>query len=421
MRLFKNTNFLLLFIGRVITNIGDSIYAVAAMWLVYKLGGSTFHTGLAGFLTVLPQTLQFLVGPLVDRWNIRKTLAFSQIAQAILILLIPIADSMNRLSISLILIIMPITSLIAQFAYPAQTVALPRIIEKEQLIKGNTLFSFAYQGIDMIFNAVSGILVTFFGAVLLYFIDSITFLVAALLFFLIKFPRSDSNHHKHTEDKSIVFITKQYANELIVGFRYVFNTIIVKMFIGSVIINFTLGCMYAILPDYADNLGGAEVYGFLLTSLSIGYLVGALLASFLGEVPIGKLSIISFLLGSLCWVSSFYTTSVIFSIILFGVAFVPIGSLNVVLGSAGQRFIPENLLARVFTVITSISTSAMPLGSLVGGLIASLYGSENVFLICGGAIALISIVWFMIPELRNFPAINKAKPEKYGFTRDISV
>lgn len=38
----KNNNFLFLFLGRIVTNIGDSIYYVAAMWFVFSLGGSAF-------------------------------------------------------------------------------------------------------------------------------------------------------------------------------------------------------------------------------------------------------------------------------------------------------------------------------------------------------------------------------------------
>lgn len=72
MDILKNRNFLLLFLGRIFTNIGDSLYYVAAMWLVYKLSGNPFYSGLAGFLTLLPSALQFLTGPFVDRWPIKK-------------------------------------------------------------------------------------------------------------------------------------------------------------------------------------------------------------------------------------------------------------------------------------------------------------------------------------------------------------
>ena len=61
--LLANRAFRRLFAGRLVTNAGDSLYAVAAMWLVYDLTGSTAYTGLAGALTMGPQLLQGVPGP----------------------------------------------------------------------------------------------------------------------------------------------------------------------------------------------------------------------------------------------------------------------------------------------------------------------------------------------------------------------
>lgn len=184
--LFRNWRFTRLFSGRIITNMADSIYYIAAMWLVYELGGSAFHTGLAGFLALLPQAIQFLAGPLVDRWSLRKTLFITQLVQGILIAIIPIAHQFNYLNVTTVLIIIPLISLLNQFAYPAQTAALPLILKKDELVKGNSLFSFAYQGIDMAFNAIAGILISLLGVVTLFIIDSIVFFIAAVLFLSIR-------------------------------------------------------------------------------------------------------------------------------------------------------------------------------------------------------------------------------------------
>lgn len=90
MGIFKNRNFTLLFIGRIMTNIGDSLYAVAAMWLVYSLGGSTLYTGIAGFLSILPRIIQLFSGH--DRPRAPAVLlVYSQLFQAVLLLVVPLA------------------------------------------------------------------------------------------------------------------------------------------------------------------------------------------------------------------------------------------------------------------------------------------------------------------------------------------
>src|SRR5690625_929068 len=108
MDIVKNRNYLLVLIGRVVTNIGDSLYYVTIMWLVYKLGGNAFYTGLAGFLTLLPASLQFITGPFVDQWQVKKTLIVTQLLQTLLIFLIPITYYFDLLTVQLVLIIMPI-------------------------------------------------------------------------------------------------------------------------------------------------------------------------------------------------------------------------------------------------------------------------------------------------------------------------
>lgn len=129
--ILKQRNYGLLFSGRIVTNIGDSIYFIAAMWLVYDLSGSAFYSGLAGFLTQIPNILQFLIGPLVDRWPIRRTLVWTQALQAVLILLIPLAAWQGFLTVTLVLLLMPLLACIDAFAYPTETKALPLVLKKK--------------------------------------------------------------------------------------------------------------------------------------------------------------------------------------------------------------------------------------------------------------------------------------------------
>ncbi len=79
--LLRNRNFARLLAGRLLDNIGDSVYFVAAMWLVWELSGEEFFTGLAGFLVLEPSGLRFLFGPLVDRWDLRRILVRTQLVQ----------------------------------------------------------------------------------------------------------------------------------------------------------------------------------------------------------------------------------------------------------------------------------------------------------------------------------------------------
>ncbi|EJR41876.1 MFS transporter [Bacillus mycoides] len=405
MDILKNRNFLLMFLGRIFTNIGDSLYYVAAMWLVYKLSGNPFYSGLAGFLTLLPSTLQFLTGPFVDRWSIKNTLVITQILQCILILIIPITHYFDLLTVQLLLIIMPIVAFIEQFAYPAQSKALPLLLHKTQLLKGNSLFSFAYQGIDLICTTLSGILVALLGAITLYVIDSFTFVITALLFFSLKMPQQ--------AETNTSLSTKQYFSDLKEGFSIVFRSLMGVFLIGSVVANFSIGMTMAILPSFADSLGGVKSYGFFLAAISAGSLIGALFSSWVGKRNVGRVSIIGFATGAIFWFLSTIVPFQWLSIILFGLAWIPIGATNILFATISQIVIPNQYIGRINTVIGSMGKIAMPFGSLIGGYTANVFSSQLIFALASIGILFISLVWLLHPKLRALPKADEITADTF--------
>lgn len=413
MDILKNRNFLLLFLGRIFTNIGDSLYYVAAMWLVYELSGNPFYSGLAGFLTLLPSALQFLTGPFVDRWPIKNTLVITQVLQCILILIIPITHYFDLLTVQLLLIIMPIVAFIEQFAYPAQSKALPLLLHKTQLLKGNSLFSFAYQGIDLICTTLSGILVALLGAITLYVIDSFTFAITAILFFLLKIPKQAETNVDFPPESNKSFSVKQYFSELKEGFSIVFRSLMGVFLIGSVVANFSIGMTMAILPSFADSLGGVKSYGFFLAAISAGSLIGALFSSWVGKRNVGHVSIISFATSAFFWFLSTVVPFQWLSIFLFGLAWIPIGATNILFATISQIVIPNQYLGRINSVTRSMGTIAMPFGSLIGGYTANVFSSQLIFALASIGILFISLVWLLHPKLRSLPKADEITADTF--------
>ncbi|WP_222864136.1 MFS transporter [Rossellomorea marisflavi] len=400
--MLRNRNFSFMFTGRILSNMGDSIYYVAAMWLVYELGGSAFYTGLAGFLTMLPTVLQFLIGPLVDRFCTKKLLTIVQLLQAGLILMIPVAHFIGYLNVSVILTIMPVVSMMNQFTYPVQTAALPRIIKKEQLVKGNALFTFAYQGVDMIFNALTGILLPLTGAITLFMMDSAVFLAAALVYSALRLPEK-----KSTTKRTLKESTLQYKKELAEGVMIVFRSYLAIFLVASVVANGAIGATYAILPVYTGESAGASWYGWYLGAISLGLLSGAALAPILNRFPLGLLTITLFFIGGGSWILSGLSGVSIMGVVLFGIAWLPIGATNIITGAAIQSIMPSHLMGRVFSVVASMSAMAMPLGSLLGGSMANRWGSGTIFISAAGAIIFISTFWLSVSKLRRLPSSHE--------------
>ncbi|SEQ54025.1 Transmembrane secretion effector [Virgibacillus subterraneus] len=399
--LFKNRNFLLLFFGRLITNIGDSIYFVAAMWFVFELGQSSFYTGLAGFLILLPQSFQFLVGPLIERWDKKKILTLTQGVQAILLLIVSIMITYDLLTIYIFLLLIFIISVTNQISEPAEFAIIPEILPQNDLLKGNSILAFAYQGADLSFNALAGVLIALVGVNILFYVDTLTFIIGCLLFLGLNVSNENIKREiNHPKDRV-------YFRELKDGFRYVLGFPLSPFILGIVVVNFVIGAMMANLPAYADWRGGPEVYGLFLTALFGGNLVGALTSFFLGRFPIGKLMIASYLLTFIFWISSVSTPNNLISILLFGASWIPIGATGVLMMTAIQTIVPTNFLARIMAVITSIATSLMPLGSILGGLIGTKFSQSIVFIMLGICFLFVSVTYFINPSSRNASLSSK--------------
>ncbi|MFC4359423.1 MFS transporter [Halobium salinum] len=439
--LLRNREFARLLAGRLVTNAGDSLYYVAAMWLVYDLSGSPFYTGVAGFLVLAPQALQFLTGPLVDRWPLRRTLVWTQVAQGLLVLLIPLAAWVGALSHWVVLAVMPVVSMLNQFVYPAQSAALPRIVDDDELVAANSAFSFAYQGVDMAFTAAGGLLLVAVGGVALYLVDSVTFAAAALLFATLRVPgRRDGDAAGSGMDagaatvdpdartvtagatavdddatavaadggESVVVADsafRAYRRELREGVDYLRGTVLLPMMVTGLVANGTLGGVTAALPAYADLLGGAETYGVLLAAISAGVLVGALLATRFEGWPLGRLSVVGYAAGATCWLGALASPWFPGTVALLFLAFVPVGVTNVVFGAMVQRLVPDDLLGRVSSVGASGGTLMMPVGALTGGWLAATAGALPVMVVGAAGMAFIAVYVVAVPSLRRLPRV----------------
>lgn len=404
MRLLTNKQFFILFLGRILTNIADSIYYIAAMWIVYDLSGNAFYVGLAGFLTSLPWALQFLTGPLVDKWPTKSVLVWSQSLQAVLLMVIPLLALLDQLTVFWVLVLLPIVSMIQQFVYPAQTKALPQIVEKEELVPANTYFSFAYQGIDFILNAVAGVFVTIVGVVWLFTIDSLLFAIAAMLFVTLRIP---GNVGKTKAKVSVMKRVSQYRLELKSGFKYVVRSVLGLFTLGTMVTNFAIGGIMALLPAFADMQGGSSLYGFYLAALSIGGLLGSTLAPRIQHIRIGIFYIVSFSLATVCWIIAVSSVSPVISLIFFGLVWLPVGASNIIVPSAIQATIPTGFIGRVNSVSVSMSTVSMPFGSILAGYLGTIIDLRLVFLLFGLVLFFEVIIWLSHPVLRKMPNISE--------------
>ncbi|WP_232703532.1 MFS transporter [Halobacterium wangiae] len=405
---WNNRDFLRLLFGRFVTNAGDSLYTIAGTWLVYDLTGSSFYTGLAGALLLLPPALQFVSGPLVDRWPLIRTLVWTQLIQAVLILSIPVAAYFNRLTVEVVLLTIPLLSFLNQFVYPAQNAALPRIVDESQLTSANSAFSFANQGTNMVFDALGGVLIALIGAVSLFVLDSITFVIAVLSFVGVTVPE-----RSETIDERPAIDVSGYLSDLRDGVQWLRGTVFTEMMLTTAVTNFGTGVMLAVLPGFAAARGGSILYGALLGAIGAGGLTGALVASRLIHIRYGSIRIFGLGIGFVMWLVAVYSPWTALTVVLFGLTGVPMGVTNVMGQTLIQTVTPEDLLGRVTSVDASVGTLTVPFGSLLGGVAGSTVGVVPTMAVAAFSFAFVSLYFSLRPRLRRLPAVDNIEEEAF--------
>ena len=399
--MFKNKNFSILLFGRLITNFGDSIYSIATLTLIYTLTKSTFYSGITLFLISFTAILQIFVSPLISKFNVKRFLIISQLLQAIILLVITYLIYVNKLQITTLIIFIVCISFINQIVYPVQLALLPKIVKQKDLVKANSLFSIAYQGSDALFNSIGGFIITVFGTIYAFIINSITFFINSAIFIFLSNDLS-----KNTNS-----IQENYFTKLSSGIK-IWNTPLLKpLLIGITIINFSTSSLLTLLPEYSET---SYFYGILLSASGLGILIGAFLSNsqILKNIRLSVLYT-TFTLGiCLSWGAlsilnnNSITNKIInFSLFLFG--WILIGILNTYSQTMIQCIISKDKLDVAMSTMIGLSIAFSPLGALLAGVLSIKYSIKTIIIITSLLIFSIFLFWLFNKNIRNLPSFSK--------------
>ena len=403
--MFKNKNFSILLFGRLITNFGDSIYSIATLTLIYTLTKSTFYSGITLFLISFTAILQIFISPLISKFNVKRFLIISQLFQAIILLAITYLIYVNKLQITMLIIFIVCISFINQIVYPVQLALLPKIVKQEDLIKANSLFSIAYQGSDAFFNSIGGFIITVFGTIYAFIINSITFFINSAIFIFLSNDLS-----KNTNS-----IQENYFTKLSSGIK-IWNTPLLKpLLIGIIIINFSTSSLLTLLPEYSET---SYFYGILLSVSGLGILIGAFLSNsqILKNIRLSVLYT-TFTLGiCLSWGAlsilnnNSITNKIInFSLFLFG--WILIGILNTYSQTMIQCIISKDKLDVAMSTMIGLSIAFSPLGALLAGVLSIKYSIKTIIIITSLLIFCVFLFWLFNNNIRKLPSFSNLTKE----------
>jgi MFS family permease len=391
-----NRQLMILLLGRIVTNFADSLYMIATVWYVKSMTDSALLVGLTSAIAILPVTIQFLYGPIIDRYSKRRILFIAEIGQGIIVGLISLLYFTDALWLPLLFVLMFFALSLSEATYPTESALIERLTSREKLTKVNSIFSFSYQALDIICDAVSGILITFIGLGYIYISNSFLLICTGLMFLIyLNIPKSKK---ECDSEKSSFF--KQYKEDFINGFYVVKKQkVLLSILFGVIFINVIATMGLAMLPVISKT--PAE-YGFWLTALSIGTLTGTVLASKIYKLPLNWVfPFVSLLSGILWCLSVFINDHLLFPYILFGMSWVGVGILSIYVQTLIQVNLPSEYLGIGFAFLSSLLGSLSPIGYFLGGLIGEFTSGSLVLFLASLGYIIFAIYFLLHPKLRK--------------------
>ena len=411
--LFKNRNFLLLWLAQLISMTILNASNFAIIILIQEITHSTTLIGLAIICFSIPAVIIGApAGVFVDHRNKRRILFYSNILRAIATFGFVISLLINRNELITIFLLTFLISSIGQFFTPAEGASIPLLVDEEELTSALSLFNITFmlsQAIGFIvlaplillllpsFNLVN---IPIFPAEALYAIIAVLYLVSALLISLIPskaFTESKHENHEQTGSDSISALQNVW-NEVREGWTFIrhnsqlFLAVIQLSFAGVLLL--LIGELATPLVTNLFNLPASSV-AFVFAPAGVGLVAGSLVmprilqrmskehAIFIGSLVLAGTIVLlplSYLLGHYMekqGLSSklIYLGAVPLFMFIAGVA---IDFINIPAQTAIQEYTPEWIKGRVLALqLMLYNAFSIPILLFIGGL-ADAFGIDKV-------------------------------------------
>ena len=291
-RVLKNRNFFLLWVGQIVSQLGDRLGQMALIAFVYlRAPGSTLQIAKILSFTIIPV---FLVGPLagayVDRWDRRKTMYICDLMRSLLVLAIPLLLFYTK-NLAPIYLIIFITFSIGRFFVPAKLSIIPDLVDNKELLIANSLINTSGMIAAVLGFGISGVLVEKLGAKSGFYLDSLSFLISAIFIFLISkkliAQRQAPNHATNSSfDLGVEIIRKSVFREIKEGILYFIHKKDIRFTAGIIFALWSaLGSVYVVIIVFVQKTlhSATKDLGLLVMFLGIGLFLGSLVYGKFGQ------------------------------------------------------------------------------------------------------------------------------------------
>lgn len=402
----KYSNIYKLLIGRIATNIADSLFYMAILWYFKENRNSQLMVSIIFTISSGIDMMSFSLGPLIDKISIKGLLKYSTFIQIVISIIVVTILGIGQKSYIIdivLLLLFIISSILSAIIYPSEYKLLPLFVTKKDLLRFNGLFQVTYKILDLILDGITTFIITFSSVSFTIIFSAVIFGIALLFYHSIQINILAKNI---LEDDS--YFTSSYFNDLLLGWKTLRKEkSILELILPLCVVNLFYGIFAVGLPFFAQTYiqTSALGYGKLLIASSFGSIIGAFLVQKfdLGKKNMGQFIAICFLGAGIFRLFVPLSVSVGIGLVLINSVISPlwITMMNTNFEALVQTSFSSAILGRVETINDSLLSIMIPIGTLLGGWIVKSYGSLITQYIYGIALICSSIYYFIVEKLKN--------------------
>src|SRR5229473_3251375 len=183
-----NRGFRFLWLGQVVSQLGDWFDTIAVYTIALRLTGSSRSVALIMVARFLPSVVMGpLSGVVADRFNRRSIMITADLLRAVVVLGFLFVRRPDQMWLVYVLTVMQLA--FSAFFEPAKTAAIPSIVSDRELLPANAITSVTWSAMLTLGAAIGGVVTGLFGTNVAFMLDSASFLASAAFIARIRFPK----------------------------------------------------------------------------------------------------------------------------------------------------------------------------------------------------------------------------------------
>ena len=358
-----------LWFAAAISNLGDGVFVIALSLLATRITDSPLSIGLIATFATIPWMLFALpVGVIIDRVDRRKVLVIADLSRGVLVGGLAVVAAFWDVQIWMLwLLAFGLGVGEVFFDNGAQTI-LPAIVPRDQLERANGYFSAAEVTTNTFLGMPLGGALFAFAVWLPFGVDAASFVVAALLAASLRGSFRPTNSVPSTG----------MIDDMRGGLRWLLGHRLLRtLALVVTVMNLAFATTQATFVLFAQQELhiSDNAFGPLLAVIGAGSLLGGII----GGKVVGLFGRRASMLTAALTPVFTSTAIALWPVTWFVIAMITVQAFATTVGSIlsvslRQQIVPGQLFGRVNSIYRWFSTGAMPLGALLGGVLATAFG-----------------------------------------------